>query len=519
MKLLPLILLCLYLESNTCYAQQKGFLNQRPNIIILYADDLGYGDVSCYGATKIHTPNIDLLAKEGLRFTNGHSTASTCTPSRYSLLTGEYAWRKKGTGILPGDAGLIISTEHATLPSMLKKAGYKTAAIGKWHLGMGEASGPDWNGVIKPGPNEIGFDYSFVFPATADRVPTIYVENHKTVALDERDSIEVSYQHKVGTDPTGKEQPELLKMKSSIGQGHDGTIVNGIGRIGWMRGGQRSRWVDEELADDFTRQAEFFIEQNKSNPFFLYFALSDIHVPRMPNTRFKGKSGLGYRGDAILQMDYTVGQILKIINYLGLSKNTIIIFSSDNGPVLDDGYQDGAVELVDGHKPTGQMSGGKYSILEGGTRVPLIIRWPEFITNGVSNALVSQVDFLRSFAAFTNQSLALKDAPDSYDVLNALYGKSDVGRDMLVEQAEGYMSVKEGGALALVKGDWKYIEPHEGPKIFKPVNIASGFDEHPQLYNLKVDISEKNNVSSKNPALVKQMATELAEIKNKGYLR
>lgn len=496
----------LFFASFSLKAQKN--ISQKPNIIILYADDLGYGDISCNGATKIHTPNIDRIANEGLRFTNAHSTASTCTPSRYSLLTGEYAWRKKGTNILPGDAPLIIPTNRATLPSMLQKAGYKTAAIGKWHLGMGDENGPDWNGIIKPGPNEVGFDYSFVFPATADRVPTIYVENHRVVALDKNDSIEVSYHHKIGNDPTGKENPDLLKMKPSPDQGHDGTIVNGISRIGWMKGGERSRWVDEELEDDFTGQAQTFIEQNKSHPFFLYFALTDIHVPRMPDTRFKGKSGLGYRGDAILQLDFAVGQILKTLDYLGLSKNTIVIFSSDNGPVLDDGYEDGAVEQLNGHTPAGPLSGGKYSIFEGGTRMPLIIRWPGVIKKGVSNAMISQVDLLRSFAAFTHQSISSEDAPDSYDVLNALLGKSDKGRESLIE---------EGGALALVKGDWKYIEAHKGPKLFKLVNIASGYEEEPQLYNLKNDVSEKNNLASKYPNLVKQLSEELEKIKSKGY--
>ena len=492
----------------------QNAVSPKPNIIILYADDLGYGDISCNGATKIHTPNIDRIANEGLRFTNPHSTASTCTPSRYSLLTGEYAWRKKGTNILPGDAPLIIPIDRATLPSMLQKAGYRTAAIGKWHLGMGGENGPDWNGVIKPGPNEVGFDYSFVFPATADRVPTVYVENHRVVALDDQDTIDVNYHHKVGTDPTGKENPGMLKMHSSPNQGHDGTIVNGIGRIGWMSGGNRSRWVDEELDDDFTGEAQSFIErcasgknQNKK-PFFLYLALTDVHVPRMPDTRFKGKSGLGYRGDAILQLDYVVGEILKTLDLLNLTKNTIVIFSSDNGPVLDDGYQDGAVEQLNGHTPAGPMSGGKYSILEGGTRMPFIVRWPGVIKNDVSDALVSQVDLLRSFASLLHQPLTATDAPDSRNVMNALLGKTANGRTMMIE---------EGGALAIVKGDWKYIEPHKGPKVFPHVDIESGYEQAPQLYNLKKDIAEKVNLAGNYPAMVNELASELAKEKAKGY--
>jgi arylsulfatase A-like enzyme len=318
----------------------------------------------------------------------------------------------------------------------------------------------------------------------------------------------VDYHQKVGDDPTGREHPELLKMQSS--HGHDGTIVNGIGRIGWMKGGNRARWVDEELADVFTAKAQEFIEQHKARPFFLYFALSDIHVPRMPDTRFKGKSGLGYRGDAILQMDYTVGQIMKTLDHLGLTQNTIVIFSSDNGPVLDDGYRDGAVELAHGHRPAGPMRGGKYSIFEGGTRIPMILRWPAKVEPGTSGALVSQVDFLASFAAFTHQSLNTNDAPDSYDVLDALLGRSKQGRSTLVEQGNG---------LALVKDNWKYIAPHDGPRVNRNVNTELGNDPEPQLYDLQNDIGEQHNVAAQHPDKVKEMAAALDKIRNDGHSR
>jgi arylsulfatase A len=191
----------------------------RPNIILIYADDLGYGDVSCYGATAIKTPNVDKLAANGVRFTNAHCAASTCTPSRYAMMTGEYAWRKKGTGILPGNAALIIPQNKKTLPMVFKEAGYKTAIAGKWHLGLGNEGGPDFNSEIKPGPNEVGFDYAFFFPATADRVPTVFIENKKVVGLDINDPIKVSYEDKIGNEPTGKENPELLKMKALKSRG------------------------------------------------------------------------------------------------------------------------------------------------------------------------------------------------------------------------------------------------------------------------------------------------------------
>lgn len=214
-----------------------------PNIVLILADDVGYGDFSCYGATRVATPNVDRLAARGMRFTDAHSSSATCTPSRYSLMTGEYAWRKKGTNILPGDAALIIEPGRATLPSVLHAAGYATGCVGKWHLGLGRGN-IDWNGEIQPGPLEVGFDYSFIIPATGDRVPCVFVENHRVFGLDPQDPIQVSYNEKVGNDPTGRERPDLLAMKLSAG--HDGTIVNGISRIGFMSGGKSARWVDTE---------------------------------------------------------------------------------------------------------------------------------------------------------------------------------------------------------------------------------------------------------------------------------
>jgi arylsulfatase A-like enzyme len=262
----------------------------KPNIIVIYADDLGYGDVSCYGATRLKTPNIDRLASKGLRFTNAHCTSATSTPSRYSLLTGEYAWRRPGTGILPGDASAIILPDRYTMPSVLKSAGYTTAAVGKWHLGLGPKGGPDWNGTIKPGPEDIGFDYSFIIPATGDRVPCVFVENGHVAGLDPSDPIKVDYNQKIGDWPTGRENPELLKMHPS--HGHDMTIVNGSSRIGFMTGGRSALWTDEDIADTITEKAVRFIERNKDRPFFLYFATHDIHVPRVPHPRFAGKSGI-----------------------------------------------------------------------------------------------------------------------------------------------------------------------------------------------------------------------------------
>ena len=490
-----------------CLLSVSGFSQKRPNVVFIYVDDLGYGDLSCYGATKISTPNIDKLAKQGIRFTNAHATSATCTPSRFALMTGIYPWRKAGTGILPGDAALIVPTYKTTLPSLFQKAGYQTGIVGKWHLGLGDQLEKEWNGELKPGPNEVGFDYSFIFPATADRVPSVFVENHKVVALDSSDPIQVDYYKKVGNDPTGKENPELLKMRSSLNHGHNNTIVNGIGRIGYMSGGNKARWTDEEMPLTFLAKAKEFIENNKKQPFFLYYALTEPHVPRMPSTMFKGKSNLGYRGDAILQMDWTVGEIMKQLESLGIAKNTMIILSSDNGPVLDDGYEDEAVSKLNGHTPAGVLRGGKYSIFEGGTRVPLIVSWSSKTKTAVSEAMVCQIDFMASFSKMLNVKPKDLQTTDSEDMLDVLLGKSKKGRTILVEQ--GITS------LAIIKDNWKYIEPNKGPAINALTNIELGNNPLPQLYDLHNDLSEKNNLAAQKPEITNELAGLLRKTKDK----
>ncbi|MBD2701355.1 arylsulfatase [Spirosoma sp. BT702] len=498
-----LLIISLFLSGVGVFAQQ------RPNVVLIYADDLGYGDLSCYGATKVKTPNIDRLASQGLRFKNAYATAATCTPSRYSLMTGEYAWRQKGTGIAPGNASLIIKPGRSTLPGVFKSAGYQTGAVGKWHLGLGGPEGPNWNGEVKPGPLELGFTNSYIMAATGDRVPCVYVENHRVVNLDPKDPIQVDYKQKIGDWPTGSENPEKLKMKHS--HGHDMTIVNGVGRIGWMTGGKAALWKDEDMADVFTSQAVKFIEANQKKPFFLFFATHDVHVPRVPHPRFVGKSGLGARGDALLEFDWEVGEVLKTLDRLGLANNTIVMLSSDNGPVVDDGYQDQAVEKLGGHKPAGPLRGGKYSAFEAGTRVPLLIRWPGQVKVGVSEAPISQVDFLADFATLLGQTFNQADSPDSENQLNALLGHDPTGRSVIVEHA-GTLSIvqkKPGEAR------WKYIEPSNGESYSKNTNTELGNNPKPQLYNLTDDIGEKKNVADLHPDRVQQMKQQLDKIRNK----
>lgn len=496
--LFPIPYLLLTTHQSTLSAQQK------PNIIIIYADDLGYGDVSCYGMKRIQTPNIDRLAKSGIRFTNAHSTSATCTPSRFALMTGTYPWRKTGTGVAPGDASLIIPTDKATTPSVLKKAGYTTAVIGKWHLGLGGEKGPNWNGDIKPGPNEVGFDYSFIMPATLDRVPTVYVENHKIVHLQSDDPITVSYKEKVGTWPTGKENPEKLRYKPSPNHGHDGTITDSISRIGWMTGGKAALWKDEDIAQTITQKAVDFMGRSRKQPFFLYYASGDIHVPRYPHKNFRGKSGMGLRGDAILQLDWAVGELMRAIDSLGIARNTLVIFSSDNGPVVDDGYADEAVAKLGNHKPAGPLRGGKYSIFDAGTRVPFIVSWPGKIPAGkTSGALVSQVDMLATLATLSGQSVPKNNAADSFNQLDIWMGKKS-NRMYLVEHA---------GTLSITRENWKYIEPSKGRAYAPLTNTELGNNPLPQLYNLAKDPGEKQNLAASNPQKVKELADLLSNIK------
>ncbi len=496
-----LLSLGLFVCAGTGIAAQAAPAPLKPNIVIILADDLGYGDASCYGATRIKTPNIDRVAQGGRRFTDAHTTSATCTPSRLALLTGRYPWRRADAKILPGDAPLLIKPGAATLPALLQKGGYTTGAVGKWHLGLGDGQ-IDWNGEIKPGPLEIGFNTCFILPATGDRVPCVYVQDHRVVGLVPGDPIQVRYDAPVGNEPTGKMNPELLKYRPS--HGHDMAIVNGVSRIGYMSGGQAARWIDEDMADVITQRATKFIEANRAKPFFLYFATHDIHVPRLPHARFVGKSGQGLRGDATLSFDWSVGQVLDTLDRLGLSENTLVIVSSDNGPVLDDGYQDSAVEKLGGHLPAGPLRGGKYSAFEAGTRVPFIARWPKRVKPGVSPALVTQVDLLATLAALAGQSLAGTDGLDSRDASAALLGTDDRGRDHIVEHAAN-------GRLGIRQGNWKYIEPGAGQPKNPNTNIELGNSASPQLYDLSKDLGEKNNVAREHPEKLEELKGLLAK--------
>ncbi|MEM9718993.1 MAG: arylsulfatase [Bacteroidota bacterium] len=473
-----------------------------PNIIIVYLDDLGYGDMGAYGAEDLPTPNMDRLASGGVRFTQGYASSATCSPSRYALLTGRYPWRNERAKILSGTAPLLIGTDEMTLPKMLKSRGYYTGIVGKWHLGLGNGS-VNWNERVSPGPNEVGFDYSYIMAATQDRVPTVYIEDGFVVGKELEDPIEVNYRENFPGEPTGKDNPELLKMKWH--HGHNSSIVNGIPRIGYMKGGEKAKWVDEDMADHFLEKAQAYIQGHKDSTFFLYYALQQPHVPRTPHARFVGSSGMGPRGDVIVEADWCIGELYKTLEAEGLLENTWIILSSDNGPVLNDGYYDDAVEKLGEHTPWGPLRGGKYSLFEAGTRVPFISYWEGKIEPSVSNALVSQIDLFSSIATVVGSELR---GPDSQELREVFQGKSQIGREDLILEATTRTAYRQG--------NWAMIPPYQGPAVNTQVNIELGNASEYQLYNLADDLGQQENMAATYPDVLEKMKAAFSQIRGEG---
>jgi arylsulfatase A len=476
-----------------------------PNIIFILADDLGYADVSCYGAEKIQTPNIDRIAKEGIRFTDGHAGASTCTPTRYAFMTGRYnfrSWLKYSA--LSTSAPLLIEEDRVTVASFLKSAGYATSLVGKWHLGYGHeegfednrgdtspnswetrGDGPDWNGELRPGPQENGFDYSYVVPVANSFPPYVFVENDRVVGLT-------------------KESP-IGKLES---RNH-----------GKMEGGEGARWTDEELIDKFADKLNSELDRlaKKDQPFFLYYTPTHPHIgsrvlrskrqAHWPHERFAGTSKAGPFGDVIHELDWSVGVILEKLKNLGIEDNTLVIFTSDNG-----GYP----RQFNGHYPMGPiLRGGKGDLVEGGTRVPFVAKWPGKIPAGtVSKEIVSTTDMMATFAAIVEEKLPQGAGPDSYNVLPALLG------DALPDPERPIVFISGGtGAHSLRAGKWKLIEGqgNRGYGEFrskKPVPHAKPGDPPSQLYNLDVDLGEANNLYAQHPEIARRLEKALNKIRN-----
>lgn len=481
--------------------------SEPPNVVIIFADDLGYGDLGCYGATKVQTPNIDQLAAEGRRFTDAHSASAVCTPSRYALLTGEYPHRKGLTRPVFLRTGLIISTIQQTLASIMKDTGYATACVGKWHLGFGEKQ-PDWNGELKPGPLELGFDYYYGVPVVNSHPPFVYVENHRVVGLVPDDPF--VYGKKAKT----KEYREKMKI-DEIG-GADAA---------------HALYDDDAVGTVLTEKAVSWIKKQKGNRFFLYFATTNIHHPFTPAPRFKGTSQCGLYGDFIHELDWIVGEVMKTLETQGVAKNTLVIFTSDNGGMFNMGGQEA---WQAGHWANGDLLGYKFSAWEGGHRVPFIARWPGKIEAGsTSNEVISNVDMLATMAALTGASIKQRQARDSVNVLPALIGNpAKQLRDEIV------LAAFKPSHLGIRKGKWMYIGAQGGGGFSARTPGAHAFggpaaclftgrensdiengrikeDAPPaQLYDLENDLSQTKNLYREYPEVVKEMKALLEASRN-----
>jgi len=487
-----------------CSCSQNS--SEKPNVILIYTDDVGYGDLSCYGATKVHTPNIDKLAAQGKMFIDAHSASAVSTPSRYCLMTGEYAFRKNIFAPVFDGTHMLINPDMLTIADVMKNAGYATALIGKWHLGFGIGK-PDWNGNLSPGPLEVGFDYFFGIPTVSSHPPFFYVENHGVYGLDPADPVVY------GVRAETKEFQEKFD----------------INRMGGAKAAH-ALYDDEKHATNLTERAMNWIKAKKENPFFLVFSTPHIHHPFTFDARFKGTSQAGRYGDFIHELDWMVGEIMHLLHELELEENTLVIFTSDNGGMLNQGGQD-AWSL--GHHMNGELLGFKFDAWEGGHRVPFIARWPGKIKAGSkSSVLISNVDMLATLAALTGYELKEGEGPDSYNILPALLTDSKKQiRDHLV------IAPNREPNMALRNGDWIYISAQGGggfaatnwgdhglggPPALKFTHEKNSDIEDgkikpdapdAQLYNLKEDFRQSTNVIRENQEIADMMKEMLASIK------
>lgn len=481
---------------------------EKPNVIVIYADDLGYGDLGCYGATKVKTPNIDRLATQGRKFTDAHPASAVCTPSRYAVLTGRYPFRQGLSNPVFLKTGLVMDQNRTTIADVMKGAGYQTACIGKWHLGFNEKT-PDWNGILKPGPLEVGFDYFFGVPVVNSHPPFVWVENHEVLG-------------KVADDPFvyGKNaETEAFSEK------------RGINQIGGAKAAH-ALYKDRMVGTKITEKSVDWIKKNKEKPFFLYLATTNIHHPFTPHPRFDGTSECGRYGDFIHELDWIVGEVMKTLDETGLTENTLLIFTSDNGGMLNLGGQE-AVEK--GHRLNGDLLGFKFDAWEGGHRVPFIARWPNKIQEGsVSDALISSVDLLAMCAAIVGHELKEGEGPDSYNILPELVSDPETPvRDHLV------VAPKDLSHLTMRKNEWILIDAQGGggfaarrrgdhllggPSALKFAGQKNSDIENgkikknapkSQLYNLKKDRGQTKNVIREFPEIAKQLREKLKEIRSR----
>ncbi|MCB1228478.1 MAG: arylsulfatase [Verrucomicrobiales bacterium] len=475
-------------------------------MLFILADDLGYGDLGCYGAEKVETPHIDALARAGRRFTQAYSPCSVCTPSRYNLLTGRYAWRTwVGGSTLWANDPLLIEPERFTLADLFKSQGYATACLGKWHLGFGQPGmegwddvlGPDYNRDLKPGPLELGFDYFWGFPHVS-QYPHFIIENHRVLGLDPKDPVRITPDKRPGFELDYLHRPRS-GLAAALGQA----------------GGEKSRYQHEDLATKLTARAvEWLDHAPKKQPFFLYLAHRNIHSPLIPAPKFQGTSSIGPYGDFINELDDSVGQVLAALERNGLVDNTLVILSSDNGGVKE--YRPNDHPEVEGHRINGPLRGQKTTVYEGGVRVPLMARWPGHIEAGSVDAtsLVALTDVMATMADFFDAKLPENAAEDSFSFLGALLdgvSSESPRRESLVVD-----SFRE--TLGIRRGSWKLILGQNGGGANYPLEVDPTLPAG-QLYHLAEDLGEEHNRYTEEPEKVAELTAELQRIRDSGRSR
>ncbi|MEP4079447.1 sulfatase family protein [Haloferula sp.] len=491
-----------------------------PNVVLIFADDLGYGDLGCYGATKLKTPHIDKLAAEGRRFTDAHSASAVCTPSRYGLLTGEYPFRGNGGkglwGPAPITSPLLIDTETLTIADVFKKSGYDTAAFGKWHLGFGKGSN-DWQVPLRPGPQDLGFDYYFGMPVVNSAPPYLYVENDQIVGGDPADPlVHLGRNSKTKPTPITPIPPEAAQRSANQ---FSGAVE------------AHKQFNDFEVGTKLTEKATGWIKARGEKPFFMYFSTTNVHHPFTPAKQFQGTSECGPYGDFVHELDWIVGEVMKTLEAAGVADNTLVLFTSDNGGMFNHG---GRVAAEKGHKINGDLLGSKFGIWEGGHRVPFIAWWPGKIDAGSeSDQLLCSVDLMASFAALTGQKL--ENEKDSINMLPALTGNPEKPL-----RTEMFMTPNKPTHMAYRKGKWMYIPARNdggfrgskpgqhawgGPAVTKLVNTPNSDIENgklkkgaapAQLYDLEADVNQTKNLYHENPEVVQEMAAVLQKARPKG---
>ncbi|MCB1231713.1 MAG: arylsulfatase [Verrucomicrobiae bacterium] len=495
----------LIMVSPTLGLAENANHETHPNVLFILADDLGYGDLSCYGATKVSTPNIDRLAKEGRKFMDAHSPCSVCTPSRYNLITGRYAWRTwVGGSTLWSNDPMLIDPDRYTLADLFKEQGYVTACLGKWHLGFGQPGtagwddvlGPDYNRDLKPGPLEVGFDYFWGFPHVG-QFPHFLIENHRVIGLDPNDPIRITPDKRPGF-----ELDYLHRPRSGL-----------AAALGW-EGGEATRYEHEELADLLTERAVRWLDDYEDEkPFFLYLAHRNIHGPLKPASRFLGSSEIGVYGDFLNEFDHSIGDVLAALDRNGFTEETLVIFSSDNGGVLQ--YRPIDHPEVEGHPINGQLRGQKTFVYEGGVRVPLIARWPGKIPVGSrdDDTLLALTDTLATFAEFFGKTLPEDAAEDSFSFLGAL-----LDREQTTPKRESLVMDSYREMMAIRRGSWKLILGQTGGGANA---IKKPDPEKPpgQLYHLGDDLAESVNRYGERPELVAELTAELRRIQDGGRSR